>query len=71
MNFLASRMEEARSRHYRAFQGFEQAKFGYSGFGFSLSQFTPLPQQALEMTFDSKVVKKDSKIIISIVTLNP
>jgi len=48
------------------FHGFGQAKFACRGLVLGSSQFTLLPQLPLKMTFDLKVVKIDSKIIISL-----
>jgi len=50
---------------YRAFHGFGQAKFAYGGSILALSQFTLLPWLPLRTTLNLKVVKIDSKIIIS------
>jgi hypothetical protein len=41
-----------------------QAKFAYGGLILSSSQFMPLPQQPLKMTFAIKAVKIKTKIII-------
>jgi len=48
------------------FHGFGQAKFADGGSILDWRQFTLLPQLPLEKTLDSKVVKTDSKIIISL-----
>jgi len=48
---------------YRAFHRFGQAKFAYAGSILGLSQFMLLP---LKTMLDLKVVKIDSKVIISI-----
>jgi len=56
---------------YRAFHGFGQAKFACSGLTLSSSQFTLLPQLPLKPMLDLKVVKIDSKIIISLFYLIP
>jgi len=50
----------------RAFQGFGPAKFAYGGSVLGLSQFTLLPQLLIKTMLDLKVVKIDSKIIISL-----
>ena len=51
---------------YRAFHRFGQAKFVYGGPVLGSSQFLLLPQLPQKMRFASKVVKIDSKIIISL-----
>jgi hypothetical protein len=48
------------------FQGFRQAKSANGGSILSSSQFLILPQLPQKMKFASKVVKVDSKIIISL-----
>jgi len=48
------------------FHGFGQAKFAYGGSILGLSQFTLVPQVPLKMVLDLKMVKNDSKIIISL-----
>ena len=50
---------------YRAFHRFGQAKFAYGGPVLGSSQFLQLPQLPQKMKLASKVVKIDSKIIIS------
>jgi hypothetical protein len=50
----------------RAFHGFGQAKFPEGGLFLGSSQFSILPQQTLKTLLNSKVVKIDSKIIISL-----
>jgi len=50
----------------RAFHGFWQAKFACGGSILGSSQFTLLLQLPIKMTLDLKVVKIDTKIIISI-----
>jgi hypothetical protein len=50
----------------RAFHGFGQAKFPDGGLVLGLSQFSILPQLPPKILLDSKVVKNDPKIIISI-----
>jgi hypothetical protein len=51
---------------YSVFQGFSKAKFANGGSILSSSQFSILPQLAQKMKLTSKVVKVDSKIIISL-----
>jgi hypothetical protein len=51
---------------YSVFQGFIKAKFPNGGSILSSSQFSILPQLAQKMKLASKVVKIDSKIIISL-----
>jgi len=51
---------------YRAFQGFGQAKFAYGGSILGVSQFKLLPQLPLKTVLLLKVVKINSKIIISL-----
>jgi hypothetical protein len=51
---------------YRKFFGFVQAKFAYGSSILGSPQFTLLPQLPLKTMLDLKVVKIDSKIIISI-----
>ncbi len=51
---------------YSVFQGFSKAKFANGGLILSSSQFSILPQIAQKMKLASKVVKVDSKIIISL-----
>jgi len=46
--------------------GFGQYKFAFGGSILGLSQLTQLPQLPLKMTPNLKVVKIDSKIIISL-----
>jgi len=48
------------------FRGFGQPKFAYGGLIFGWNQFALLPQLPLKTTLDLKVVKIDSKIIISL-----
>jgi len=50
---------------YRAFHGFEQTKFAYGGSISGLSQFTLLPKLPQKMMLNLKVVKIDSKKMIS------
>ncbi len=47
------------------FHRFRQAKFAYGGSILSSSQFLLLPQLPQKMELASKVVKVDSKIIVS------
>ncbi len=51
---------------YNAFQGFRQAKSANGGSILSSSQFLLLPQLPQKMKLASKVVKVNSKIIISL-----
>jgi len=51
---------------HRAFHIFEQAKFPDDGSILGSSQFSMLPQLPLKMLLNSKVVKIDPKIIISL-----
>ncbi len=51
---------------YRAFHGFGQAKFAYVGSVLVLIQLTLLPQLPLKTKLDLKVVKINSKEIISL-----
>ncbi len=51
---------------YSVFQGFSKAKFANGGSILSSSQFLILSQLAQKMKLTSKVVKFDSKIIISL-----
>jgi len=48
------------------FHGFGQAKFAYGGSILGLSQLSILPQLPPKIMLDSKVVKIDPKIIISL-----
>jgi len=48
------------------FHGFGQAKFADGGLILGSSQFTLLPLLPLKTSLDIKVVKIDSKIIISL-----
>ncbi len=52
--------------YYRAFHGFGQAKFAYSGsiLGSAYLHYCRLPQLPLKTMLNLKVVKIDSKIII-------
>ncbi len=52
--------------YYRSFHRFGQAKFAYGCSISGSSQFTLLPQLPLKTILDLKVVKIDSKIIISL-----
>jgi len=52
--------------NYRVFHRFGQAKFAFGGSILGSNQITLLPQVPLKMMLNSKVVKIDSKIIISI-----
>jgi hypothetical protein len=51
---------------YSVFHRFKQAKFAYGGSILSSSQFLLLPQLPQKMELASKVVKVDSKIIVSL-----
>jgi len=51
---------------YRVFHGFGQAKFPCGGLVLSSSQISLLPQLPQKTTLNLKVVKLDSKIIISL-----
>jgi len=51
---------------YRAFYRFGQAKFPDGGLILGSSKFSILPHLPPKILFDSKVVKTDSKIIISL-----
>jgi len=48
------------------FHGFGQAKFPDSGLVLGLNQFSILPQLPPKILLDSKVVKIDPKIVISL-----
>ncbi len=61
-----TRMTENGTDFYSVFQGFSKAKFANGDSILSSSQFSILPQLAQKMKLASKVVKVDSKIIISI-----
>ncbi len=52
--------------YYSVFQGFSKAKSANGGSILSLSQFLILPQLPQKIKLVSKVVKVDSKIIISL-----
>jgi hypothetical protein len=51
---------------YSVFQGFRQAKSANGGSILSSSQFLILPQLPQRMDLTSKVIKVDSKIIVSL-----
>jgi hypothetical protein len=51
---------------YSVFHQFREAKFAYGGSILSSSQFLLLPQLPQKMELASKVVKVDSKIIVSL-----
>ena len=51
---------------YRAFHRFGQAKICNGGLALGSSEFLLLPQLPQKMTLASKVVKNDSKIVISL-----
>jgi len=48
------------------FHGFGQTKFTYGGLVLGLSQFALLPQLPQKTMLDLKLVKIDSKLIISL-----
>jgi hypothetical protein len=48
------------------FHRFRQAKFDYGGLVLSLSQYLLLPQLPQKVELTSKVVKVDSKVIVSL-----
>ncbi len=52
--------------YYRAVHRFWQAKFPYGGLILGSSRFSILPQLPLKILLDSKVVKIDPKIVISL-----
>jgi len=52
--------------YYRAFHRFAQAKFPDGGSILGTSQFSMLPQLPPKILLDSKVVKIDRKIIVSL-----
>ncbi len=54
------------SRFYSVFQGFNKAKSANGGSNLRWSQFFILPQLPQKIKLASKVVKVDSKIIISL-----
>jgi hypothetical protein len=56
-------------RLYSVFQGFRQAKSANGGSILSSSQFLILPQLPQKMKLASKVVKVDSKMIISLLKI--
>jgi hypothetical protein len=60
------RIKFRRIDSYRSFHGFGQAKYPSGGLVLGLSQFSILPQLPPKIMLDSKVVKIDSKIIISL-----
>ncbi len=64
--WVANRWLRNSAELYSVFHRFRQAKFAYSGSIFNLSQFLPLSQLPQKMELASKVVKVDSKIIISL-----
>ncbi len=57
---------EKKWQFYSVFQGFSKAKSANGGLILSSSQFLILPQLPQKMKLTSKVVKVDSKIIISL-----
>jgi len=54
------------SNFYRAFQGLVQAKFAYGGLILGWIKSKLLPQLPLKMMLNLKLVKIESKIIISL-----
>ncbi len=56
----------AYNNNYSVFQGFSKAKSVNGGSILSLSQFLKLPKLPQKIKLASKVVKVDSKIIISL-----
>jgi hypothetical protein len=58
--------QTSKLKTYSVFQGFSKAKFANGNSILSSSQFSILPQLAQKMKLASKVVKIDSKIIISL-----
>ncbi len=67
-NFLCLNIFQMKlfKNNYSVFHRFRQDKFAYSGSILSSSQFLLLPQLPQKMELASKVVKVDSKIIISL-----
>jgi len=59
-------MREREREMYIAFHRFGQAKFAYGSLILGSSQFLLLPQLPQKMTINLKVVRNDSKIIISL-----
>jgi len=59
-------VQEVDHKKYRAFRRFGQAKFAYGGLLLGSSQFSILPQLPQKMMLASKVIRIDSKIIISL-----
>jgi hypothetical protein len=57
---------DPQEKYYSVFQGFRQAKSANGGSILSSRQFFILPQLPQKMKLASKVVKVDSKIIISL-----
>jgi len=68
LNLSAAQDGTVKSVHhsYRAFHRFGQAKIANGGLVLGSSQFSLLPQLPYKMVLDSKVVKIESKIIISL-----
>jgi len=60
------RERERERERYGAFHGFGQAKFAYGSLVIGSSQFTLLPPLPVKTKLNLKVVKIDSKIIISL-----
>jgi len=63
-------MKEILLLKYRAFHGFGEAKFAYSGSSLGSTQFTLLRKLPLKMILNLKVVKIESRKIISLFNLN-
>jgi len=63
---VAAAVVDVSLKFYRVFHGFEQAKFPDCGLVLGLSQFSILPKLPPKMLLNSKVVKIDPKIIISL-----
>ncbi len=65
-NFTPKKKNVENHWSYSVFQGFSKAKSANGGSILSSSQFLILPQLPQKIKLASKVVKVDSKIIISI-----
>ncbi len=65
-NSVSAHINGMNQLYYSVFQGFSKAKSANGGSILSLSQFLILPQLPQKMKLASKVVKNDSKIIISL-----
>jgi hypothetical protein len=64
--FLIQPVEDLFECYYSVFQGFSKAKSANGGSILSSSQFLILPQLSQKIKLASKVVKVDSKIVISL-----